>query len=80
MKDKLLLWIPSAVLAGLIGFGSFQYYFKKPVPIVNNTSVQPGATLNVDQKQSKSDRFGIVVGPVYLGGKVGGFFGVEIKF
>jgi hypothetical protein len=40
------------ILIALVLYGSFQYYFKKPIPIVNNTTVQPGATLNVEQAKS----------------------------
>jgi hypothetical protein len=46
----------SGILAGLlvafILYGSYQYYFKKPVLIVNNTTVQPGATLHVEQAKA----------------------------
>lgn len=39
----------SGIFLAFILYGSWQYYFKKPVPIVNNTTVSPGATMNVEQ-------------------------------
>jgi hypothetical protein len=50
------------VLVALVLYGAGQYYFKKPTPIINNTTVQPGATLNVEQ--NKSTRSG---GHLYTG-------------
>ena len=56
MKIKIISYVLSGILIGFILYGSFQYYFKKPTPIVNNTTVQPGANLNVKQGDSKDRR------------------------
>lgn len=37
------------ILIALTIYGAHQFYFNKPVPIVNNNTVQPGATVNVKQ-------------------------------
>jgi len=80
LVKKLIQFVPAVVLAGLIGYGAFSYYFKKPVPIVNNTTVQPGATLNVEQGKKDSKNFGLFLAPLFIDGKIGGMVGVEIKF
>ena len=42
------------VLIGLIGFGAYQFYFCKPTPIIQNTTVQPGGVANFNtQKPEK---------------------------
>lgn len=56
MKEKIVGYIAITILGGLILYGSYQYYFKKPVPIVNNTTVESGATMQVDQDTGKSTR------------------------
>ena len=56
MKEKIVGYIAITILGGLILYGSYQYYFKKPVPIVNNTTVESGATMQVDQDTGKSNR------------------------
>ena len=54
MNSVIVKWA-SGVFGGLfvafVCFGAYQYYFKKPTPIINNTTVQPGATLNVEQSK-----------------------------
>lgn len=42
------------VVVGVILYGSYQYYFQKPTPIVNNYTVQSGATFNQKQGEKKS--------------------------
>ena len=42
------------ILIALVCYGAYQYYFVKPAPIVNNTTIQPGATLNVEQGKQVS--------------------------
>ena len=56
MKEKIVGYIAITILGGFILFGSYQYYFKKPVPIVNNTTVESGATMQVDQDTGKSNK------------------------
>jgi len=66
---KLGLSALGGILIAIVLYGSYQYYFKKPTPIVNNTTVQPGATLNVEQAKQENK-----TGRLYTGisaGKVG---------
>jgi hypothetical protein len=68
----------SAMLLGLIINGAYQFYFKKPTPIVNNTTLQPGATLNVKQAEPEQSTGRLYTG-VY-GGRSGGGneIGIEV--
>jgi hypothetical protein len=34
------------ILSSLILYGSYEFYFDKPVPIINNNTFEKGATLN----------------------------------
>ena len=56
MKEKIVGYIAITILGGFILFGSYQYYFKKPVPIVNNTTVESGATMQVEQGKQNNNR------------------------
>ena len=62
------------LLIAFVLYGSYQYYFKKPTPIVNNTTVQPGANLNVTQSPKVNERGHLYTG-IY-GGHVGS--GLEV--
>jgi hypothetical protein len=58
MNSPIVKWVTgilSGLLIAFILYGAYQFYFCKPTPIVNNTTVQPGATMNVEQaKVAKS--------------------------
>lgn len=75
MKEKLLTFVPISIIAGLVLFGAYQFYFNKPIPIVNNTTVQPGANLNVEQ--NKEEKRGSLFTGIYSNFKdeVGGIIG-----
>lgn len=81
------LRITGAVSTSIIGiallWGAYNYYFSKPVPIVNNYTVQPGANLNQTQnedKYSSGPMIGIVAGPLMIGDDLGGFIGGMFSF
>lgn len=65
------------LLIAFVLYGSYQYYFKKPIPIVNNTTVQPGATLNVEQSRQVNSSGRLYTG-VYGGRGNGNEIGVAI--
>ena len=65
------------LLVGVVLYGSYQYYYCKPTPIVNNTIVQAGGKVDVKQGTSRS------AGHLYTGlygGRSGGGdeLGVEV--
>jgi hypothetical protein len=72
MNSPIVKWV-SGILAGLlvalILYGAYCFYFQKPTPIVNNTTVQPGATLNVEQAKTIKTGGRLYTG--VSGGKVG---------
>jgi len=52
MNSLIVKWVTgvlSGLLVAFILYGAAMFYFCKPVPIVNNTTVQPGATQQVVQ-------------------------------
>ena len=73
MNDKIVGYIAITILGGFILFGAYQYYFKKPVPIVNNTTVESGATMQVEQGKQNSQH--IITGLYGNHKEVGIWFG-----
>lgn len=81
------LRITGGVCSGIVSlallWGAYNYYFSKPVPIVNNYTVQSGANLNQTQNESKNNNglsLGIVAGPLMVGNQFGGFLGGMVSF
>ena len=57
---KIIGTVAMVILVGLIGFGAYQYYFVKPIPVINNYVVQPGGNITQNQQQKvKVNRFAI---------------------
>jgi len=80
MNSPIVKWVTgilSGLLIAFILYGSYQFYFCKPTPIVNNTTVQPGATLNVEQAKVVNQGGHLLTG-VYGGYSNGSEFGVQI--
>jgi hypothetical protein len=74
---RLGLSVLGGILVALVIYGATQYYFKKPIPIVNNTTVQPGATLNVEQNKTIKSNGRLYTG-VYGGRNNGTEIGIAV--
>lgn len=75
--------VSTTILIAVILYGGYQYYFTKPIPIVNNYTVAAGANLNQTQNEAKSSSgpsVGLVAGPLMLGSEIGGFIGGMVSF
>ena len=71
----------SIILLCLILYGAKEFYFNKPIPIINNTTVQPGATMTMKQGEVKRNiEFGLLAGPLFLDSKIGFWGGLEVKW
>lgn len=68
--------VMSGILISLILYGSYRFYFDKPIPIVNNQTFAADSKPVIKQSGGISSlEMGIMAGPVYLGGDLGAFAG-----
>lgn len=76
---KIIGAVSIVVLVCLIGYGAYEFYFEKPIPIINNTTVQSGGQVHVEQSVPKVSKSGHLYTGVY-GGKSGNGsdLGIEI--
>ena len=75
--------VSSGLILMALCWGAYRYYTAKPIPIINNYTVQPGANLNQTQNESKNSSglsLGIVAGPLMVGNELGGFLGGMVSF
>lgn len=78
---RVFLGVSGGLFWALVIYGAYHFYFDKPIPVTNNNTFQPGSSVEVKQgTQEKRHNFGVVGGPVFLGGKFGAFFGVSFRF
>lgn len=80
---KIVGAVSSAVLLSLVLYGSYQYYFSKPIPVINNNTFQAGSNPKIEQGKQKEGigaQIGLLAGPLYVGGKFGGFVGGMVSF
>lgn len=60
-----------AVVVSVVLFGAYQYYFKKPVPVINNYTVQSGGTITQNpEKKGGHWAVGGIVGKDFYGGHI----------
>ena len=50
------------ILIALVLYGAYQFYFRKPTPIVNNTVVQSGGKIDVQQGKTQTTSSHLITG------------------